>query len=492
MRGPQAWLWLSSKRREVPGAQNSASFGTKPSSLQSAAPPIIVPQNDFLRIMKRRLLYGVVITALSVNLLIGARVYLTAAQAPGKDSAYPSLELFTYVMEKVRADYVDGKNLTYKDLVYAALKGMLNTLDPHSEFMEPDKYMELQNDTQGAFGGLGIVISMKDNFITVVAPMEDSPGFKAGILPGDRIIKISGKSTEKMSLQDAVKNLRGEPGTDVNISILRPSSGRVKDYTLARAIINVDMVKDINGKKEFPLSENKIGYIRLVQFGEKTSADLEAALTKLKKEGMQALVLDLRWNPGGLLDQAVDVCEKFLPRGDLVVTTEGRNPSQNSVRKSKGSDELNNMPMVVLVNLGSASASEIVAGCLKDSKRAIILGEQTFGKGSVQSILPLNDGSALRLTTAKYYTPSHKVIHEVGITPDIPVPLTEEQERDIQLKQAPGGIQSLDDKDRERVLSSHDPQLDRAMDLLKGIMLYTQRAPLPEKSLAKNDKMAAK
>jgi len=453
----------------------------------------MVWQNDFSSIMKRRLLYAMLITALAVNLLIGARVYLTSAQAAEKDSAYPSLELFSYVMEKVRKDYVDGQNLKYQELVYAGLKGMLNALDPHSEFLEPEKYKELQNDTQGAFGGLGIVISMKDNFITVIAPMEDSPGFKAGILSGDRIIKIDGKSTEKMSLQDAVKDLRGEPGTDVKITVLRPSSNQMKDYKLTRAVINIDMVKDIDGKKEFPLGDNKIGYIRLVQFGEKTSADLEAGLRKLKAQGMQGLVLDLRWNPGGLLEQAVDVCEKFLPRGDLVVTTEGRNPSQNSVRKAMGrGDELHNLPMVVLVNLGSASASEIVAGCLQDSKRAIILGEKTFGKGSVQSILPLADGSALRLTTAKYYTPSHKVIHEEGITPDIVVPLTEEQERDIQLKHTPGGIQSLEDTERERVLNARDPQLERALDLLKGITLFTQRAPAPEKRVAKGEKMAAK
>ena len=234
-----------------------------------------------------------------------------------------------------------------------------------------------------------------------------------------------------------------------------------------------------------------------MQFGEKTSAELETALKKLKEEGMQALVLDLRWNPGGLLEQAVDVCEKFLAKGSLVVTTEGRNPSQNSVRTARGrGDELKGMPMVVLVNLGSASASEIVAGCLQDSKRAIILGEKTFGKGSVQSIIPLEampDGTpALRLTTAKYYTPSHKVIHEEGITPNIVVPLTDEQEHDIQMKQAPGGIQSLEEKERERVLNTRDPQLDRAMDLLKGITLFTQRAPAPEKRVAKSDKMAAK
>jgi carboxyl-terminal processing protease len=444
--------------------------------------------------MKRRVIYSLVALVLCINVLVGARVYFNSAQAADKESAYPSLELFSYVMEKVRKDYVDGQHLTYQDLVYGALKGMLNTLDPHSEFMEPEKYKELQNDTQGAFGGLGIVISMKDNYVTVVAPMEDTPGYKAGILSGDRIIKIDGKTTEKMSLQDAVKTLRGDPDTEVKITIFRPSNNQMKDYTLKRAVINIDMVKDINGKKEFPLGEDKIGYVRLVQFGEKTSDDLETALKKLKGQGMQALILDLRWNPGGLLEQAVDVCEKFLPRGELVVTTEGRNPSQNSRRYAdrRGGDELHNIPVVVLVNLGSASASEIVAGCLQDLRRAVILGEKTFGKGSVQSILPLQDGSALRLTTAKYYTPSHKVIHEQGITPDIFVPMTDEQERDIILRRTPGGIESLDEKDRDRVAHARDPQLDRAMDVLKGITLFTQRSPLPDRPInIKSGKMAA-
>ena len=441
--------------------------------------------------MKRRLIYGVVVAALTVNLLIGARIYVTTAHAAEKDSPYPSLELFSFVLEKVRKDYVDGQKLTYQDLVYGALKGMLNTLDPHSEFMEPDKYKELQNDTQGAFGGLGIVVSMKDNFVTVVAPMDDSPGFKAGIMSGDRIVRIDGKSTEKMGLQDAVKSLRGDPGTEVKISVFRPSSGQVQDFTLTRSVINIDMVKDVHGKKEFPLGEDKIGYIRLVQFGEKTSDDLEQALSTLKKEGMQGLVLDLRWNPGGLLDQAVDVCEKFLPRGQLIVSTEGRNAAQNSRRVANGrGDELHGMPIVVLINLGSASASEIVAGCLQDLKRAIVLGEKSFGKGSVQSILPLQDGSALRLTTAKYYTPSHKVIHEEGITPDITVPMSDLEERDIQLQRAPGGLESLGEKDRDRVANAQDPQLDRAIDLLKGITLFTQRTPPPEKRIARGEKMA--
>jgi carboxyl-terminal processing protease len=214
-----------------------------------------------------------------------------------------------------------------------------------------------------------------------------------------------------------------------------------------------------------------------VQFGEKTSDELEAALKKLKAQGMQGFILDLRWNPGGLLDQAVEVCSKFLPRGQLVVTTEGRNSAQNYSRRADGrGDELNHMPIVVLVNLGSASAAEIVSGCLQDLRRAVVVGEKTFGKGSVQSVINLDDGSALKLTTAKYYTPSHKVIHEHGITPDINVPMTDQEEHDTILRRASGALETLDDKERERVLNSHDPQLDRATDLLKGINLFTQRA----------------
>jgi carboxyl-terminal processing protease len=333
---------------------------------------------------------------------------------------------------------------------------------------------------------------MKDNFVTVVAPMEDTPGFKAGILSGDRIIKVNGKSTENMTLPDVVKILRGDPNTEVSMTLMRPSSGELKDYKLKRAVITVDMVKDINGKKEFPLGENKIGYVRLTQFGEKTSDDLEAALRKLKDQGMQALIIDLRWNPGGLLDQAVEVCEKFLPRGQLIVSTEGRNSAQDSKHRAAGrGDELHGMPIVVLVNFGSASASEIVSGCLQDLHRAIILGEKTFGKGSVQSIIPLDDGSALRLTTAKYYTPSHKVIHEVGITPNIVVPTTDKEDHDIQMQLTPGGVESLDDKERARIKSAHDPQLERAQDLLKGIMLYTDRTSdhTPNKMAAQSSKL---
>jgi carboxyl-terminal processing protease len=442
-------------------------------------------------LMKRRLVYGLIGVLLTANLMIGARIYLRPAQAAEKDSPYPSLELFSFVMEKVRHDYVDGKKLTYQELVYGALKGMINTLDPHSEFMEPDKYDELQKDTQGAFGGIGITIEMKDNFITVLAPMDDTPGFKAGILSGDHIIKIDGKSAEQMGLPDAVQHLRGEPGTDVTITILRPSSGKVMDFKLTRAIIKVDMVKDINNKKEFPLGEGKIGYVRLVQFGEKTSDDLEKALRKLKAQGMQGFILDLRWNPGGLLDQAVDVCEKFLPRGSLIVSTEGQNPSQNTKHVSTGhGDELDGMPMVILANGHSASASEIVAGCLQDYHRAQIVGEKTFGKGSVQSILPLQDGSALKLTTAKYYTPSHKVIHGQGVTPDHEVPMTDDDETSVRLKLHPG-LDTLPEKERDEILGTRDIQLDRATDLLRGLLIYSHRENGGPKIAGKPEKVAA-
>lgn len=429
--------------------------------------------------MRKRLLFGAVALALAANLWVGARAYQEAVQDSSRDRAYPNLELFSQVVEIVRKDYVDGTNLTYRGLIYGALKGLVDTLDdPHSEFLEADRFKELQDDTQGLFGGLGLLVTTRNGALTVVAPMEDSPGFQAGILSGDRIVKINGKSTERMGTPDAVKLLRGEPGTEVTVTIFRPASDVTRDYTLKRALINVDMVKDINNRREFPLGGDKIGYVRLTQFGDKTSGDLDAALRKLKAQGMRALILDLRWNPGGLLEQAVDVCQKFLPRGQLVVSTEGRSRAQSRTHRARGrGDQLDGMPMVVLVNLGSASAAEIVAGCLQDLKRAIILGEQTFGKGSVQSVIPLADGAALRLTTAKYYTPSHKVIHERGIVPDINVTLTDDEERDLQLKRTPGGVESLAENERERVRQARDPQLDRATDLLKGINLFTQRAP---------------
>jgi carboxyl-terminal processing protease len=432
--------------------------------------------------MNKRVLYGAVVTVLGLNLFFGAQVYFQSAQAAQKDDVYGNLELFTRVLERVRQDYVDGEKLTYQDLIYGALKGMLNTLDPHSEFMEPVKYNELKNDTEGVFGGVGIVIGLRGDQLTVIAPMEDTPAFRAGIMSGDRITRIDGKSTEKLSLSEAVKRLRGEPGSEVTISVVRSATGVSKDYKLTRAHIKVETVKDINGKREFPLGENKLGYVRLTQFGEQTTPELDEALKKLQAQGMQGLILDFRDNPGGLLEQAAKVCEKFLPPRTLVVSTESRDPTEKRDYFTVGRDQHPNVPIVVLVNGGSASASEIVAGCLQDLKRAIIVGEQTFGKGSVQSIIPLQDGSALRLTTAKYYTPSHRVIHEKGISPDIFIPMTVEDYEALSLKRTPGGWENLEPDRLERVKNVRDLQLERAQDLLKGITLYTKRAPVATKT----------
>ena len=436
--------------------------------------------------MSRRLVFGLVSVALLLNLAVGAKIYLAAPHAAEDETAQSSQEVFSDALQKIRSEYVDGKDLTYKQLVYAALKGMVGRLDPHSEFLDADSFQELEDDTEGQFGGLGLVVVLRDGHVTVVAPMEDTPGYRAGILTGDRIIKVEDKSVEQLPLSEVVKQLRGEPDSQVRLTVQRPSTGAVKNYTLTRAVIQVDMVKDINGQKQFPLDENKIGYVRITQFGEKTADDLETALRKLQGQGMQALILDLRWNPGGLLDQAVAVCQKFLPRGQLVVSTEGRHTLEKYFAKG-GGDELKGMPIVVLANLGSASAAEIVTGCLQDLHRSVVLGEKTFGKGSVQTIFPLDDGSALKLTIAKYYTPSHKVIHQHGITPDIFVPMSDDEEAALIIKRTPGGVESLSEADRARVQAVREGQLDRAEDLLKGILLYDALTGSP-----KPGKMAAK
>jgi carboxyl-terminal processing protease len=464
--------------------------------------PLLIESVNFrIGYMKRRFIYSVVSTVLFLNLLLGAHAYLTYAKNDDKNALLNNIELFSRVMHRIHNDYVDGEKVSYSDLIQGALKGMLGTLDPHSEYMQPTKYEELKKDTEGAFGGVGIQIGLRDNYLTVIAPMPNSPASKACILAGDRITKIDGKSAVKsttspegcsqsvpITLEDAVKLLRGEPGTDVQITTYRPSTDQTFEIKLTRAIIKIDTVTDYSGAKNFPVGEEKIGYIHLSQFNEPTANELEEALQKLEQQKMEALILDLRNNPGGLLEQAIKVCEKFLPRGQLIVTTEGRMAQARSEHRSRGNGKHPQLPMVVLVNGGSASASEIVAGCLQDVKRAIIIGEQTFGKGSVQSILPLGDGSALRLTTAKYYTPSHKVIHEKGITPDIMIPVSADEESALFMQRYPGGvdaIENLDASKREYVKNVQDVQYERARDLLKALIILKQRTPEPTKVAGK-------
>lgn len=426
--------------------------------------------------MKRHLFYTGLVLALGVNLFFGAQVYVQSAEATGKNDIYRNLRLFSLVLERVRQDYVDGEGLTYQDLVYAALKGLLGSLDPHSEFLEPSKYGDFMDDTEGAYGGVGLTIRVSGDYLTVVTAFEEGPAWRAGIRSGDQLVRIAGRNAVRMSDTEAVRLLRGPPGTEVQVTVRRPGRMETTDYTLKREIIKIETVRDLDGRRRFPLGPDKIGYVRVLQFGEPTIGELEQAFEKLLAQGMQGLVLDLRDNPGGLLDQAVKVCSLFLPPKTLVVSTEGRDPADRREYRVPNRGKHHQFPLVVLINQGSASASEIVAGCLQDLQRAVIVGEKSFGKGSVQSVIELQDGTAMRLTTAKYYTPSHKVIHEQGITPDIEVNLTREEEEALNLRRTPGLLDAPEYADRrEEILAVRDWQLERATDLLKGVILYQQR-----------------
>ena len=437
----------------------------------------------------KRITVALVVVLLGINLAIAAKIYSEASTKHDKDNPYTEMELITQVMELVRKEYVDTNSVSYQDLTYGALKGMLNSLDPHSQFMEPQAYEDMKEDTEGKFGGIGIVISMsKEGFLTVITPMEDTPGAKAGLLPGDRIIKIDGKITEKMSLQDAVHQLRGDPGTKVTITIFRSKAkdpgDKIKDHTIERAEINVDSVKDAK------ILQDGIGYVHITQFNEPTADEFEKALTKLEGQGMNALIIDLRNNPGGLLESARKIASKFVPAGKLIVSTEGRDPAQKIPYMSDRGKKRLDYPLVLLVNAGSASGSEIVAGALQDLRRAVLVGETTFGKGSVQSIIQLHDGSALRLTTAKYYTPSHKVIHEHGVTPDIIVPISEEDERKLQDQRYRANLPQ--DDTTEKVTPIADVQLDRAIDVIKGVKLFAKQMKVAKQNVNEATATAAK
>jgi carboxyl-terminal processing protease len=388
-----------------------------------------------------------------------------------KDELYRQVQLYSDTLAIVQSEYVDETKP--KDLIYGSLKGMLSGLDPHSQFMDPDTYNELKVDTEGKFGGIGIEITVKDGLLTVVTPIDDTPAWKAGIKAGDRIVKINNELTRDLTLPDAVKKLRGKPGAAVKITVLRESEKKLLDFNIVRDIIKIKDVKDTR------ILEDGIGYIRLVEFRENTANNFSRAFLELQKKGMKAFILDMRNNPGGLLDNAVRVAEVFIPKGKMIVYTKGRDSSQNLELISHNSAANLELPMAILVNEGSASGSEIVAAALQDYKRAIIVGTKSFGKGSVQTVIPLGDGSALRLTTSRYFTPLGRVIHEKGVIPDIvveqgkiePEAKTEQSEvkpeevfAQIEKKENPQGTESLEYKS--------DHQLMSAIDALKAVMIY--------------------
>ncbi len=427
--------------------------------------------------LKRRAMI-VVVGGLAISLLVGSGTSWGRVKSRTAD-IYPELELFADALSAIESDYVD--EVKPKDLIYGALQGMLGTLDDHSQFLDPDTYNEMRVETEGKFGGLGIEIAIRDELLTIVSPIDDTPAWKAGLQAGDRIVKIDGELTRGITLTEAVKKLRGEPGSEVTLTVLRESERELLDIAVTRAIITIQSIKDVK------ILEDGIGYIRLAEFQEQTPNDLNAAIERLVQDGMDSLILDLRNNPGGLLDVAVVVSEAFLERGQMVVSTQGRRSNQNlefRVRNSRGHVE---EPMVVLVNGGSASGSEIVAGAVQDNHRGIIVGEKTFGKGSVQTIIPLRDGSALRLTTSKYFTPSGRCIHGLGIDPDVVVPAEDHKPRDGDNKdkdqqkdesQKPADIfEGLEPKKESKEpdkadLFATDRQLAVAVDVLKGIRVY--------------------
>lgn len=426
------------------------------------------------RKIKRRLFWAGLILILTVNLVIGARIAAqNGKEADTTEVAFEKMQLLAEVLLQIRQSYVDEDKTQFKDLLYGALRGMLTSLDPHSQFMEPDVFSDMKNDTAGEFGGLGIVIGMRDGIFTVIAPMEDTPAYRAGVLHGDKIVAIDGESTENLSLQDAVKKMRGEPGTKVKIKIMRPKPQEIKELEIVRAVIKVESVKGA------ALLADHVGYIRITQFNEPTAEALQKAIEKLLEQGMKSLILDLRNNPGGLLNSAVEVSQKFLKGGEKIVSTKGRPGTGIQTQyASRGKYHYTDFPMIILVNGGSASASEIVAGALQDYKRAILVGEKTFGKGSVQSVLPFDDGSAIRLTTAKYYTPRERMIHEKGIEPDISIPMSLQQWQQVLIKRSRDELGDVISDDESGLVATNavDVQLERAVDVLRGIQCFRSHA----------------
>jgi carboxyl-terminal processing protease len=416
--------------------------------------------------------------AVSLVFLLGITLGLGQSRkgSAANDSIYEDLKLFTDVFGIVQKEYVEAAKP--KEMLYGAIKGMLETLDPHSAFMPPETYKEMQEETRGRFEGIGIEITNKDGVLTVVSPIEDTPAFKAGILAGDQIVKIEGDVTKNMSLLDAVKRLRGPRGTKVTITIMREGAAKTQDVTLVREVIPVRSVR-------YELMDKYYGYVRLSQFQEKTDGDFEKAVRALEAESkgtLKGLILDLRNNPGGLLDQAVKITDRFLDSG-LIVSVEGRRDEQKMKFYAHSQGTFPDYPLVVLINGGSASASEIVAGAIQDHKRGVVIGTQSFGKGSVQTIFPLKEGAGLRLTTARYFTPSGRSIQAKGIVPDIIVkPAKPEDEKEIVAPKMPSEKdldRHLNDKgappaEKEKPKAEVKPkkpadnQLDLGLDLLKS------------------------
>lgn len=377
-----------------------------------------------------------------------------------KEDIYYELGLFADAVTVIDGNYV--REVRPRDMIYGALEGMVSSLDSHSCFLTPQEYKDLRMDTFGEFGGIVIRVTLKENTLTVVSPLEGTPAYKAGIISGDRILKVDNKSTEGFTLDDAVEALRGIPGTRVRLTIIRKDEDRLREFTIRRSIIKIKSIK------EALILKDTIGYIKIAEFQKRTGRDLSRALKKLIRKGMKSLILDLRNNPGGLLQSAIAVSELFLEKPGIIVSIKGKADKKDEVYESESSRAYTDIPLVIILNNGSASASEIVAAALRDNKRALLVGRKSFGKGSVQTVIPMKDGSALRLTTSHYYTPSGSIIHDRGITPDVVIGHnTEGAEKKAKEK-----------KGKEALL--HDNDIKEALMLLEDKEAYDSLLKAPD------------
>ena len=433
--------------------------------------------------MKRRIIaaFFIVLVFMFASVALAGHEKGQVEKSGVKGDIFGQVQLFADAVSVLRNEYAE--ELDPKKLIYGAMRGMLGSLDDYSVFLEPDELKELEVEARGEFGGIGVEITLKDGILTIIAPMADTPAEAAGIMPGDMIVEIDGKLTRDMEMTEAMKGLRGKPGTSVKLTLWREKDQKIRKVEIKRAIIKIKSVT----KCEF--LEDKVGYIRLAEFQTNTPRELEDALKRLESQGMDSLILDLRNNPGGLLDVSVDVAEKFLPKDTVIVSVKARNPEQSVVFKSRGKFAHPDYPLIVLVNGGSASASEIVAGAIQDNKRGIVVGTKTFGKAAVQAVVPLKDGSAIKFTTAYYLTPSGKLIKDDGIKPDViveyeagPSKKTKEEAADI-FEMIEGPVKPSGEKakragaeeKKEKAALERDNQLQSAVNLIKAIKIYKTR-----------------
>ncbi len=403
-------------------------------------------------------------TALLV-LLVGDRWNLFAQEETAAQT-----RRFRQVIEAVGARYVDPAAASPEKLTTSALSGMLTKLDTHSEFLDRKETAKVQDDLKSAFGGIGVQIELRDDRVVVIAPIAGTPGDRAGILRGDRIVAVDGRDLEAPVLRNAVDRLRGKPGTSVRVGLERTTgtSARNLELELVREIIKVETIRSVS------LVAPEIGYIQVTQFTERTAGEFKEALETLEAQGIRALVIDLRNNPGGLLTAPVEMLSAFFRAGELVVYTQGREAASRSELRARGAGRKRTYPLAVLVNAGSASAAEIVTGALRDTRRAVVIGERTFGKGSVQTIIQLPDGEALRLTTARYFTPGGQVIHERGIEPDVALPVSAEDDRKLNIQRVRDDLATAEEfKARFEFEPIADRQLEAALDALRGVLVFS-------------------